>query len=55
MSHTAALPVQAVDSFANLGWPASGWHAAARSEELGPRTLARTTDPERRTPRAVAP
>ncbi|WP_406445276.1 aromatic ring-hydroxylating dioxygenase subunit alpha [Streptomyces sp. NBC_00631] len=42
MSRTAPLQAQAVDSFADPGWYVNGWYAAARSGELGPRTIART-------------
>jgi vanillate O-demethylase monooxygenase subunit len=42
MSLTSPSPPQAVASFADPGWPANGWYAAARSGELGTQPLART-------------
>ncbi|GGL15711.1 2Fe-2S iron-sulfur cluster-binding protein [Streptomyces flaveus] len=42
MSLTAPSRPQAVASFADPGWPANGWYAAARSGELGSQPVART-------------
>lgn len=42
MPATASPPAETIDSFTEPGWPANGWYAAARGEELGPAPLART-------------